>query len=264
MNGDPFAPVRPGQEAIDRLTSSAWMNLVTEGGLAYRRHGSGFRHMPEPSPLRPGEILVRNETGADRNQYDIVAFEEPVFTRDDNTYEFQERTLFKAIEPDAIDHFYSWGVLLEPLRENAIGRCLLQGITVAKVNFANAAALVAHKYATVIDATYGNLESTFCGQARILWRNPTADSGTIYWCKLLVNVPTITQLRGVLDGDLAEGGSATVSIYIHNGSAWVDTTANVTAYDDLLETAGSLPSTTVVNVYFNSGRWWVQEARCSA
>lgn len=85
-----------------------------------------------------------------------------------------------------------------------------------------------------------------------------ADNGLV-----TVKQHVLTQLRGVLDGGLSEGGSATVSIYTHNGSAWVDTTANVTAYDDLLETGGSLSSSTVVNVYFNSGRWWVQEARCA-
>lgn len=72
----------------------------------------------------------------------------------------------------------------------------------------------------------------------------------------------VLQLRGVLDGTLSEGGSATMSIYFRDGATWTDSTMNQTVYDDLLEASGSLPSTTIVIARFYGDRWWVQEARC--
>jgi len=69
-------------------------------------------------------------------------------------------------------------------------------------------------------------------------------------------------LRGVLDGTLAQGSSATVSVYCHNGSTWIDTGFNLTAHDDLLPSAGEVASAGVVWVRYYSGRWWVFEARC--
>lgn len=263
-NIDALSMTRPGQDARDILFDHNRLNAWTEAARFAKRHGQGLLADPSHKPLGPGEILIRNETGSDRSMFEIVAFEEPVFTRAENASHFPVQTVMKGIEPDAIDHFAAWGVLLEPARTNHIARCLLSGVTVSLVNFANAAALAAHKYATALDATYANLESTFCGQARILWRESTAASGTLYWCKLLLGAPPVTELFGTLDEDLAQGSDAEMSVYVHNGSSWTDTTANVTVYDRLLKTgAADITSGKWVVARWYSGRWWVTSAECN-
>lgn len=196
MPGDPFAPVRPGQDALEALTSSARVNLWTEAGLAHRRAMGGHTFDSKLLPLAEQEFFVKNTTGADRNRFDIVAFEEPLYLRDDNLAAFNERqqTVMKAIEPKWPDHFLSWGVLQEACRANKFARVRVGGIAVALVNFADADATTGHKYATVKDAEYGYLDSAPCGLARVLWRDTTAVSSTRYWCKLWLGGPLPTSL----------------------------------------------------------------------
>ncbi len=87
-----------------------------------------------------------------------------------------------------------------------------------------------------------------------------ADNGLV-----TIKQHVINPLWGTLDGALAQGNSATVSVQCHNGSAWVDTTFNLTGYDKLMATgATDLASGTWVVCNYYSGRWWVQEAGCPA
>lgn len=81
--------------------------------------------------------------------------------------------------------------------------------------------------------------------------------------RAVVRQQEVLQLRGVLDDDLDEGDSATMSIYFRDSGTWTDSTMNQVVYDDLLETAGTLPSTSVVIARFYGDKWWVQEARCA-
>lgn len=72
-----------------------------------------------------------------------------------------------------------------------------------------------------------------------------------------------TTWRGKLDGPLAQGGSATVSIWIWNGSD-ADSTVNVTAYDWLLLPGDSLASgkKVVIKWFRDDGRFWVMGVEC--
>lgn len=64
-------------------------------------------------------------------------------------------------------------------------------------------------------------------------------------------------LMGKLDGTLSFEGSATMSIWAYNGSAYADTTADITVYDWLLDTGDSIASGTQVVAAFVGGRWCV-------
>lgn len=72
-----------------------------------------------------------------------------------------------------------------------------------------------------------------------------------------------TTWRGKLDAELEQGGSATVSIWIYNGSD-ADSGVDVTAYDWFLSAGQSLASDTVVTVEWfpDDGRFWLIGAEC--
>ncbi len=249
MPGDPFAPVRQGQSAAEVLTSAARVNLWTEGSLAYRRGKLGSTFDSPLSPLTENEIFVRNDTGADRNRFDIVAFVDPVFTRDDNVDAFLDRqqSSMKAIEPAWPDHFLSWGVLQQSCRSGKYARVRVGGIAVAKVNFANADASTGHKYATVKDSEYGYLDSAPCGPAKILWK----ESGTGQkWCKLWLGAPMPAGFVGRTSGTISAAsgsnfpytlGSGTIDIAKRSGSTYVDASWNLTVYNTVpVEVAASV------------------------
>jgi hypothetical protein len=80
--------------------------------------------------------------------------------------------------------------------------------------------------------------------------------------KWIVTLPTF--FYGKLDGALAAAGSATVSIWRWTGSAWADTTANLTVYAPPLLASGSIASGKWVRIEwcFDSTRWEVVSAEC--
>lgn len=202
---DPLAYVRPGISADGIVNNAERHNFYTDAARGFRKNRQGFSAEANLLALTENEFYIRNETGADRNRFDIVAFEEPVFLRSANESGFNERTqtYLKAIEPAWPDHFLSWGILQEACKQNKVGRVRVGGIAVALVNFADADATTGHKYATLKDATYDYLDSAPCGMARVLWRDTTAVSSTRYWCKLWLGGPIPTAFVGRSNGAIS-------------------------------------------------------------
>lgn len=69
-------------------------------------------------------------------------------------------------------------------------------------------------------------------------------------------------LKGKLDDELVFEGSATVSLWHHDGSAEVDSGDNITAYDWLLASGQSIAAGEKVVLAFISGRWYVIATEC--
>jgi hypothetical protein len=68
--------------------------------------------------------------------------------------------------------------------------------------------------------------------------------------------------RGVLDGALSQGGSATMSVWDWNGSAEDDTTEDITVRDWMLKSGQSISAgKKCVAILFGS-RWYVIAAEC--
>lgn len=74
-----------------------------------------------------------------------------------------------------------------------------------------------------------------------------------------------TKVKGVLDATLTQGASTTMSVWEYSGSEG-DTGENLTVYDWLLDTGQTVASGARVTAFYdaNSGRWYVDGARCSS
>ena len=70
---------------------------------------------------------------------------------------------------------------------------------------------------------------------------------------------------GKLDGSLSYQGSATLSVWYWNGSAYADTGTNLTVYDWLLSSGQTVASGVQVTASFDarSNRWFVTGAQCA-
>jgi hypothetical protein len=88
------------------------------------------------------------------------------------------------------------------------------------------------------------------------------DLKPIYW--LDISGHWTPWLYGKLDGAMAAAGSATVSIYEWDGSAWADSTENKTVYAPPLLSSGSIAIGKWVRIGYNSQstRWEVLSAEC--
>lgn len=110
-------------------------------------------------------------------------------------------------------------------------------------------------YADVDPAVTGE-ENAYAGAVVRMWPSPTKADAFEF-----APVNSI----GKLDGALSFGGSATMSVWAWDGSAYADTGENLTVYDWLLSSGQTVASGTQVTASYDarSGRWFVTGAQCS-
>ena len=119
--GDPFKKVQPG----DRLEiPAAAYNAFIDAALAHR---ASTREGP-PSLRTHYKVLVRNNTGADLEQFATVGLGDAVITPAQNESAFKQQVLINAEVPVESKHQARFGVLTAPLKAGAISdRVVISG-----------------------------------------------------------------------------------------------------------------------------------------
>ncbi|MGD9857773.1 MAG: hypothetical protein AB7U20_22750 [Planctomycetaceae bacterium] len=81
-----------------------------------------------------GTLLVKNGSGQDRQRFEVLAIDRPIFLPSDNLWSFQDQVAVIGIVPDEEQHVGRFVVLLEPLRDGMIGRAVVSGVTPVRLN----------------------------------------------------------------------------------------------------------------------------------
>ena len=154
----------PGQPL--RIPAAEY-NLMLDAAGDYQRRL--FNQGAEGGDLHasPGLVLVRNQSGADREQFAVLAISGVLIAPSENEREFRSRVAFAAGAPVEGDesHFV---ILQEPLKSGRVGRALICGVTPVKLNVVNAD----DQYASAKAGQTGSLETAAVGAARILYKEP--------------------------------------------------------------------------------------------
>jgi hypothetical protein len=79
-----------------------------------------------------GIVKVRNQSGADRERFDVLGVDAPIVLPSENLKEFKNRVTLVGVAPTT-DHLGEFLVLLEPLKVGAIGRGIVAGVTLARL-----------------------------------------------------------------------------------------------------------------------------------
>lgn len=85
-----------------------------------------------------GIVLVRNESGADRERFDVLGIEGPIIERVDNEDEFKQRVALRGVLPSS-PHPGKFAILLEPAKDQAIVRACVDGVCVVRVRMVDEA-----------------------------------------------------------------------------------------------------------------------------
>ena len=110
--------------------------------------------------------LIKNNTGADVGQYQILKLDGPVFTPTDNATGWLQRQTFKGITPTASCDF---AITQRAVPNGKTQPALCSGVSPCTINVTDAA----HTHA-VAGTTAAKLVSATSGPAKILWK----ESGT--------------------------------------------------------------------------------------
>lgn len=175
MNGDALKKVRSGEPLV--IPARAY-NAFIDAAQAHRAGSSSFLSRPPHGRAsrvdHTATILVRNDSGSDIPRFGVLGLDSPIIEPDDNLASFQNQPAFSGSNPAAGTHEGRFAVVQQPLASGAIGTAIVDGLSVARVNVADAS----HAYADIADGDASQLLSSAAGSARILWPAPASGPGT--------------------------------------------------------------------------------------
>jgi len=158
-------------------------NTFVDAARAFQGRQRDQGQTPQARLPRNGIVPVKNASGADRERFDILGVDAPIFTPTDNEDSFKNQVALKGVIPTEADHAGRFAILLEPLKTGAIGLACVQGVCPVKVSVEDED----HPCADVNDGQVGSLKSGLSGAAFILWK----ESGTgEKWAVVKLGVPS--------------------------------------------------------------------------
>lgn len=155
MAGLPNRHVQPGD---DLRISAQFYNDVVDSVYSTTRGGGPPAFRRETSV----EILIRNDSGADVDQFAILAVGDPIITPTANLDEFKRRKVVSGDTPTATSVI---AVTQEPIPDGGIGRAVVAGLTQVKLNVVDAS----HEYCSPTTVT-SDLTTGVNGEHRILFK----------------------------------------------------------------------------------------------
>lgn len=159
--------VKPGDPLI---IPAETFNTFIDVAHAHQRQQHNIGRQPSLSRQDTGIVLVLNQSGANRDRFDVLGITGVIIKPIDNDSEFQQRVMVQGGVPTA-DHARRFAVLLEPVLDGGIGRACIDGVCAARVRMLDEA----HTYADVEVDVAMELQSANSGGAQLLWVEPVED-----------------------------------------------------------------------------------------
>lgn len=163
--GDAFKKVRTGEPL--RIPAETFNAFIDAARDFKARRQSSVRD-PAVEFHQTGIIPVKNASGGDRERFDVLGIDRPIFTPADNLQSFLNQVAVVGVTPNEDEHVGRFVVLLEPLREGAIGRGCISGVCPVRLNVLDEE----HDWADVEDGETDSLKTGDAGGAFILWKSP--------------------------------------------------------------------------------------------
>lgn len=166
------------------VIQAATFNTFVDAARDFQQRQMNTGRTSLPEPQQTGIILVRNDSGTDRDRFDVLGINDVLIDPSDNETEFTNRVAVAGVTPTA-DHVGRFVVLLEPIKSGSIGRAYVDGVCVARVEMIDES----HTYADIEAGTAAQLVSSTFGSVRLLWVQPEEDRDDIAWCIVRLSSP---------------------------------------------------------------------------
>jgi hypothetical protein len=188
-----------------RIPAADW-NLAVAAGRAHAESAlGGGRGVGGVGSRPPWLVTVRNDSGADRAQYDVLALTGHAFSPGDNEAAFRAEPCWTGTKPVTAD-VGKWALLLEPVAAGAVtDRAAVQNTWVTKI-------YVEHEKQQWADVRHndGRLWSNWYGAARILWKESGLESR---WAVVRLGESFWGPVDGRANAEIPAGGSGVVEVY---------------------------------------------------
>lgn len=151
------------------VTADAWNAMLQAADDLSARRNTFGREWRETF-AQACIITVRNDSGGDRQRFNVLGMASTVISPESNLDEFKSRVALGMAVPDIETHVGRWAVLLEPVKAGELGRAVAAGVTVCRVDVK----AEGDTHAEIADEQCEYLVSGRTGSAAILW----AEAGT--------------------------------------------------------------------------------------
>ena len=175
--GDSLKKVHPGDPL--RIPAATFNTLidVARAHLARKQNVGGQSQAASPPP---GVILtIRNDSGSDRDRFEVLGLDEPVFPPEDTSTDMSRGPVMSCVYPAVPDHLGAFVVLLEPIASGTVGRAMIQGAVPVQVDFTDTDP---NTWADISNGVAANLKAMATGSAKILWRTGDPGDTGVEWC----------------------------------------------------------------------------------
>ncbi|MGH7127472.1 MAG: hypothetical protein ACREIV_02810, partial [Planctomycetaceae bacterium] len=163
--GDSFKKVQTGEPL--RIPAETF-NTFIDAARDFKARRQSLGRTAQLDFRQAGIVPVKNGSGSDRNRFDVLGIQRPIFTPADNLASFQNQVALVGKTPSDADHFGRFVILLEPLRDGTIGRGCISGVCPVRLNVLDEE----HDWADVEDGENDSLKTDDAGGAFILWKEP--------------------------------------------------------------------------------------------
>lgn len=129
--GDDFRKVRPGEPL--RIPARAY-NAFVDVAVSLRNGQADVSVDAAGASRQHGVVPVRNDSGADLEQFHVLAIDGPLFLPDDEGEQaFQNTVALKCIKPREDTPPGQFVVARGPVKDGAIGLCVVHGVTPVRI-----------------------------------------------------------------------------------------------------------------------------------
>ena len=150
--------------------SADTFNTLIDVAQAHKSNHRSTSRQRQIFQTPPNIALVLNDSGADRNRFDVLGITGPILTPAENIDSFQNRVSLNGGAPGASDSG-RFVILAEPIADGAIGRAYVDGVCPVRVEMDDES----HGFADVSDGVTDTLLSASSGTAQLLWVQPVED-----------------------------------------------------------------------------------------
>lgn len=178
---DALKKVRSGDPLV--IPAAAY-NAFIDAAVDYRQRMAHLGQGAQPSNQQASIVLVRNDSGADRQRFEVLGVDSPIIDPSANEEEFKNRVALSCVAPAADTHEGKFVILAEPIASGKIGRAYAAGVCPVKIDVPDEEQ--EWRYAEIADGVTANLKVGMQGSATILWR---AGGTGVQWAVVRLGQP---------------------------------------------------------------------------
>lgn len=160
---------------------------------------------PKSTGFTEGLIVVQNNSGADRKQFEILGIDDIIIAPDANLSEFTSNYAIKGAMPTVADHFGNFVVCANEIPDGGYGDAFVFGTCPVRISATDAGASTLD-FLDVSDSDATKLIANPGGSAYVVFYSPTVDDNGDYWA--LVRLGNKQGAAGIakITGDAGGGG----------------------------------------------------------